>query len=225
MSEVRTHGTSSVYSGGMSSEVFNSRVLPMFGLGLAMTGASAYIGWNLPSGFLIVAFIVELLMVLTASKWAYQERGSMNVGIYLFFTALSGITLVPLLKWGLNVGGASLLLQALGTTSVTFGGLAIYSSKSKKDFSFLGGFLTMALLGVILGSIINVFVGGTLLSLTLSIISVAIFSMFVLYDMSTIRNHYSNDAYIMATIALYLDFIGLLQNIIRILGIFSSNDD
>lgn len=212
------------FVGGMSTNSFMTKVLPMFSLGLLMTGAGAYFGWNLPTFILIIAMIAELVMVFTSSKWAYAERGNANVGIFLGFATLSGMTLVPILKWALGVSGPGIIVQALGATVVTFGGLAIYGMVTKRDFSGMGSFLFMALIGVIIASIINIFIGGTTFSLIISAVSVLLFSAYVLYDMSMIRNHFSDRDYIIASLILYLDFILLFQNILQILGIVNSDD-
>jgi FtsH-binding integral membrane protein len=212
------------FSGGMTRSAFTSRVLPMFSLGLLMTSAGAYFGWNLPYPILIIAMIAELALVFTSSMWAYSEKGSLNVGIFLGFTTLSGITLVPILQWA-AFKNPMLIVQALLATTVTFGALTVIGLVSKKDFSGMGQFLMMSLLGVIFASIINVFLGSSFLSLAVSAISVVIFSGFILYDMSMIRNNFSDRDYIIASLALYLNFIGLFQNILRILGIFGSSDD
>ncbi|MFN8577294.1 MAG: Bax inhibitor-1/YccA family protein [Candidatus Sericytochromatia bacterium] len=212
------------FVGGMSTNSFMTKVLPMFSLGLLMTGVGAYFGWNLPSFVLMIAMLIEFIMVLTSSKWAYAERGSANAGIFLVFSTLSGMTLVPILKWALAVSGPGIIVQSLGATVLTFGGLAAYGMITKKDFSGMGSFLFMAVIGLIVASLINIFIGGTTLSLIISAISVVIFSAYVLYDMSMIRNNFSDRDFITASLILYLDFILLFQNILQILGIFNSDD-
>ena len=212
------------FVGGMSTNSFMTKVLPMFSLGLLMTGAGAYFGWSLPSIVLIIAMIVEFILVFTSSKWAYIERGSANVGIFLGFTTLSGMTLVPILKWALNVGGPNIIMQALGATVITFGSLAAYGAVTKKDFTGMGSFLFMALIGIIAASIVNIFIGGTTMALIISAVSVLVFSAYVLYDMSVIRKNFSDREFIIASIILYLDFILLFQNILQILGIMGSDD-
>lgn len=218
--------TQSTYQGGMSSSAFTRKVLPIFSLGLFMTGVASLIGWNLPIFFLIFAVIGELVMLFTSRLWAYNEKANANIGMFLLFTTLSGITLVPILKWGLNIGGVGLLAQALGVSAATFGGLALFGATTKRDFSGLGGFLFAAILGLILSSIATMLIGGgSLAYLLISFISVIVFSGFVLYDMAMIRRVYSDNDYIPAAIALYLDFINLFQDILRIFGILGSKDD
>jgi FtsH-binding integral membrane protein len=191
-----------------------------------MTGASSFIGWNAPAVVLILAMITEFIMILTSGMWARKENGNMNIGLFLFFTCMSGLTLVPILKWGLNIGGVGMLAQAFGVTSVTFGALSLYGITTKKDFTGIGGFLFAALIGLIISSIATMLVGGgSLAYLFISVVSVLVFSAFIVYDIAMIRRNYSDQDYVFAAIALYLDFIGLFQNILRIFGIFGSSSD
>ncbi len=212
------------YSGGMTSNGFMTRVIPMFSLGLLMTTVGSYFAWNLPFGFLIFAAIVELILIFTSSKWAYSEAANANIGLFLLFTTLTGMTLVPILKWASYTGGPGIIIQALGISALTFAALAGYGATTKKDFSGIGGFLMIALIGIIIASLVNIFIGGTMFSLIISIISVLVFSGFILYDMAVIRRNFSDRDYIVASIALYLDFILLFQNILQILGILRSDD-
>lgn len=209
---------------GMSQRVFDTRVLPLFGFGLLMTAAAAYLGRNLPFGILIGAMVGELILVFTAGLWQRKELGSLNIGLYFLLTALSGLTLIPLLQWANLRSGPFLIAQALAVTGITFGALMIYSLTTKRDFSGWGGFLVAACIGLIVAGIVNVFVGGTLFALIISCFGVVIFSAFVLYDMSLIKGQLSDADYIMAAIMLYLNFIGMFSHILRILGIMGSDD-
>jgi len=213
------------WSTGMSQRTFDTKVLPLFGVGLLLTGAAAYLGKDLPRGILIAAMIGEIALVFTSGMWQRNENRSLNMGLFFLLTALGGLAMVPLLGWANVVGGPMLIFQALGVTAITFGGLMAYSLTTKRDFSGMGGFLMAAILGLIVASIVNIFVGGTTFSLLISAAGVLIFSGFVLYDMSMIKKTYSDSDYIMASIALYLNFIGLFQNILRIMGIMGSRDD
>ena len=208
----------------MSQRVFDTRVMPLFGAGLAMTAAAAYLGRNLPFGVLIGAMIAEFILVLTSGAWQRRELGSLNLGLYFLLTALSGLTLVPLLTWAGLKGGPMLIAQALGVTGISFGSLMAYSLFSRKNFSTWGSLLFVAAIGILVAMIINIFVASNLFSLIISCLAVLLFAGFVLFDMSVIKTHYSDQDYVMAAIALYLDFIGLFQHILRIMG-FMSNDD
>lgn len=210
---------------GMSQRVFDTRVLPLFGFGLLMTAAAAYLGRYLPFGILIGAMIGEFILVLTAGFWQKKELGSLNLGLYFLLTALSGLTLVPLLQWAAGKAGPVLIAQALAVTGITFCGLMAYSLVSKKDFIGLGSFLRVAIIGLIVALLVNFFIGGSIFSLLISCFGVVIFGAFVLYDMSLIKSRLSDADYVMAAIMLYLDFIGMFQHILHILGIFGGDND
>ncbi|PIQ26775.1 hypothetical protein COW36_00520 [bacterium (Candidatus Blackallbacteria) CG17_big_fil_post_rev_8_21_14_2_50_48_46] len=191
------------WQAGMSQRVFDTRVLPLFGFGLLMTATAAYLGWNLPRGLLMAALLGEFILVLTAGIWQRKELGSLNIGLYFLLTALSGLALVPLLQWASWRGGPVLIVQALGVTGLTFGGLMVYSLTTKKDFSGMGGFLAAAGIGLLIAMLVNIFVGGSTFALIISSIAVLFFAGFVLY----------------------LDFIGMFTHILRIMGLMGSRDD
>jgi hypothetical protein len=116
--------------------------------------------------------------------------------------------------------------MAFATTTVVFTGIAIYASKSKRNFSFLGGFLLAALLALVAISIFNIFWPlSTTGMLAYSFIGVMVFSGYVLFDFSRMK-HYgvsAEDVPLMA-LSLYLDFINLFISILRIFGILQSKD-
>jgi FtsH-binding integral membrane protein len=213
------------FTGGMTSQGFITKVLPMFSLGLLMTAAGSYLGWHLTPVFWFVAMGLELVLVFTSSRWAYVERGSLNVGLFLFFATLTGISMVPILIWAGMRGGPGLIVEALGITVLTFGSLTAYGLVTKRDFSGLGSFLIPALIGIIIASVVNIFIHATFFSLIISIIAVLVFSAFILYDMAWIRRSFSDRDWIVASLALYLNFINLFQNILQILGILNSSDN
>jgi modulator of FtsH protease len=197
----------SIYEGGMTSSAFASRVMPVFGIGLLLTAAGAYIGWETSSFFKIACSILSLILVFTSSLWAYNEKGNINVGIFSLFTVVNGVTLTAILQYALKISGVGIIVQALAVTFITFSVIGIFAYTTKKDFSGLGNILFFSLIGVIIASIVNIFLGSSIFNLMISAVSVVLFSAFILYDMSNIRRNFSDRDYIVASIALYLDFI------------------
>lgn len=203
---------------GMSQRVFDTRVLPLFGGGLLLAAATSYIGLGLPIGVCIAAMIGELILVMTSGMWARNENAGLNVGLYFLVTALAGLASVPLIMWALGRGGPAMIVQAFAVSGLTFGGLMAYSLVSKRDFTGLGGFLMAGIIGLLIAGVVNIFLHSSALAFGFSVISVLIFSGFVLYDMAIIRRHFSDADYIMAAIMLFIDFMGLFQNILRLMG-------
>lgn len=212
------------WGAGMSQRVFDTRVLPLFGLGLLMAAVTAFIGIGLPPIVCIAAMIGEIILVWTASKWAYNENRAFNVGMYFLVTALAGLATVPILRWAGFVGGVGLIVQAFAVTGITFGGLMAYSLVTKRDFTGMGGFLVAALIGLIVAGVVNIFVGSSMLSMLFSVGAVLLFAGFVLYDMSIIRRHFSDRDYIIAAVMLFINFMGLFKNILYLMGIAGSDD-
>ena len=132
------------------------------------------------------------------------------------FTTVSGLTLGPLLY----TVGPSIATQAFALTAITFGGLTMYVVFSKKDFSFMSGFLMVGLITVVIGSLLNMFLfQSPMMHFMMSGVGVILFSGFILYDTSNIMRNYATDEYISATLALYLDILNLFTALLSILGL------
>ncbi|KAJ1922320.1 hypothetical protein H4219_000182 [Mycoemilia scoparia] len=134
------------------------------------------------------------------------------LGLFTFMTSLTiGIVSV---QYELDV-----VLQALILAIALFVSLTLFTFQSKYDFSKLGPILFFALLGVIFVGLINIFIPfGSTFRLVIAVVSVIIFCGFILFDTYMIINHLYPDQYIDACISLYLDFINLFLNLLRILG-------
>src|SRR5690606_1067608 len=111
------------------------------------------------------------------------------------------------------------IFQALGLTVLTFGGLSAYVLITRKDFSFLGGFLFTGLMlligGIVVLWIASAFFGVdvSLMSMAITIASTFLFMGYVLYDTSNLLHRYSTDMVVPAALALMIDFIILFRNI------------
>jgi len=141
------------------------------------------------------------------------------------FTFVSGVMLAPILQFAAQVrNGGQLVALAGGMTAAVFFVMATIATVSKRDFSFLGKFLLVGLVLLIIASLANLFLHIPALSVTVSAIAVLIFSAYLLHDVSTIvRGGQTN--YIMATLALFLDIYNIFINILNLLLIFSGQRD
>jgi FtsH-binding integral membrane protein len=116
--------------------------------------------------------------------------------------------------------GPSIATQAFALTAITFGGLTMYVVFSKKDFSFMSGFLMVGLITIVIGSLLNMFLfQSPMMHFMMSGVGVILFSGFILYDTSNIMRNYATDEYISATLALYLDILNLFTALLSILGL------
>ena len=151
-----------------------------------------------------------------------------GIGVVFAFTGLLGASIGPMLNHYLSLsGGSQIVMQALGTTALIFFALSAYVLTTRKDFSFMGGFLFVGLIAVLvcaIGMMIAGFFGVhmPLASVALSGVIALLFSGFILYDTSRIV-HGGETNYIMATTSLYLNILNLFTSLLHIIG-FASDD-
>ncbi len=146
-----------------------------------------------------------------------------GVGVVFAFTGLLGASLGPMLNHYLGLAnGGQIVMQALGGTALVFFSLSAYVLTTRKDFSFMGGFLMtglivaiVAALGMMVAGFFGVNISG--FHLALSAVIVLLMSGFILYDTSRII-HGGETNYIMATTALYLDIYNLFTSLLHLLG-------
>ena len=188
--------------------------------GIAM---AANIGYGASMGMSLGALALVFFVLPKVANSA------MGLPVTFLFTGLLGASLGPILNRYLAMqGGTEIVMQALGGTAVIFFALSAYVTTTKKDFTFMRGFLFTGLILVIvaaIGSMIASYFFGVNVSgfsLMISGVVVLLMSGFILYDTSSIiRGEQTN--YIMATVGLYLNIYNLFTSLLHILG--AMNDD
>jgi FtsH-binding integral membrane protein len=199
-------------------------VLRTFALSLAVAFVGTMAGMFVPPALFLPLSILEVVMLVAA--FIFRKRKAISYSFLYVFTFISGVTLYPIVAYYAATSGANTVILAFATTTVVFSGIAIYAAKSKRNFSFLGGFLLAALLALVAISIFNIFWPlSSAAMLAYSFIGVVVFSGYVLFDISRMK-HYgvrAEDVPLVA-LSLYLDFINLFLSILRIFGIISKND-
>lgn len=146
-----------------------------------------------------------------------NRNSSLGVVLLLVLTGLMGVMLGPILQVALHLkNGAQLVGLAAGGTGIIFMTLAGIATTSKKDFSFLGNFLMVGIILLIVASLANLFFQIPALALALSGVAVLLFSGFILYDVSRVVQGGETN-YVMATLAIYLDIYNLFVNLLQLL--------
>lgn len=146
------------------------------------------------------------------------QNSASGIWVVFGFTGLLGASLGPMLTHYLAMSnGSALVAQAMGGTALVFFGLSGYALTTRKDFSFLGGFLMVGLLVAIVASIANIFFAIPAMSLAVSAGIVLIMSGFILFDTSRIINGGETN-YIRATVSLYLNIYNLFVSMLHLLG-------
>ena len=174
-----------------------------------------------PMTYLLSAGGAMLMIWLVLPRTANSSAG---LWVVFAITGLLGFGLGPLLSYYLALpNGPQIVATAFGGTGVIFLGLSGYALTSRKDFSFMGGFLIAGLLMVFVVMLANIFLNIPALSLAISAIVIMIMSGFILYDTSRMI-HGGETNYIMMTISLYLNIYNIFISLLQILGIFGSDD-
>jgi modulator of FtsH protease len=139
------------------------------------------------------------------------------------FTGMQGASLGYILNhYAGMANGPGLIMQALGLTSVIFVALSAYALTTKKDFSFMGGFLFAGMLVMIGALVINLFVQSSIMFMAMNAGIALLMTGFILYDTSRIVNGGETN-YIRATVSLFLDFLNLFMSLLHLMGM--GNDD
>lgn len=179
-------------------------------------GVASAIGPLLP-----VLYIGEIALII-ALGFTRKATG-LNIGLLYLFAGLNGAIMGPVLAM-VNARMPGLPIQAALLTLTIFGGLTLYVMQTGKDFSFLGGTLIVALLGLIVTGFIMMFFHVAGFYLLYSFAGAVIFGGFVLYDTSNIMRRLSPGDEVAGAISLYLDLVNLFWYLLQILGIFGRRD-
>jgi len=152
------------------------------------------------------------------------ENSTAGIIVVFAITGLLGMGLGPLLNYYMAMAnGPQLVGTALGGTGVIFLGLSGYALTTRKDFSFMGGFLFIGILVVFGAMIANLFMAIPALSLAVSAGIILLMSGLILYDTSRMI-HGGETNYIRATVGLYLSIYNLFVSLLHILGALSGDD-
>jgi modulator of FtsH protease len=196
-----------------------AHVLQTFAFSLLVSFIGTLIGAMVVPPSMIMLFVVAELIMLIAAIVIRIRGKNIGYGFLYAFTAISGVTLYPVIMAYGGLLGANVVSGAFFATAAIFGGLAFYAHRSKRDFSFLGGFLFAGTIGLVLMSVISMFVSfGSVMNLVWSMVGILIFSGWVLYDVAQYRDGVASEEVPLAALNIYLDFINLFLYILRFLA-------
>ncbi|MDP2762290.1 MAG: Bax inhibitor-1/YccA family protein [Sideroxyarcus sp.] len=202
----------------------------MLALTMIPTVIGAFVGMSMDFSFMAVSPIMSSLLMFGAMMGMMFAVSALRNSVWgiaalLGFTFVAGVFLGPILQVALHLkNGAQLIGMAAGGTGIIFFSLATIATVTKKDFSFMGKFLFIGLILLIVASLANLFFQIPALSLTISSIAVLLFSAFILYDVSRIVNGGETN-YVMATLGLFLSIYNLFISLLQLLMAFSGERD
>jgi modulator of FtsH protease len=153
------------------------------------------------------------------------KNSAAGVPVLLGFTFFMGLMISRLIAMVLGFSnGADLVMMAFGGTAAVFFAMASMATVVKRDLSGLNQWLTIGVILLVVGMLINMFVASSTGMVVLSMLAVAIFSAFLLVDIKRVIDGGETN-YITATLSIYLSLINIFQNLLMLLGIFGGNDD
>lgn len=213
---------------------FLAKVFNWMAIGLGLTGVTAFMMSQSPTAmsfifgkpFVFYGLIIgELGLVLYLSARVQKISAQAATGLFILYAALNGVTLsaILLLYTGTSVAATFFV------TAGMFGAMATYGFVTKKDLSSWGSFLFMGLIGIIIASVVNIFLGSSMMSWVISGIGVVVFTGLTAYDVQKIMHIGAGGIMsqgesairkgaILGALALYLDFINLFLMLLRFLG-------
>jgi modulator of FtsH protease len=218
---------SSVVSNARTSALTTNKVLRntylLLGATLAFSALMAGVSMalNLPP-FGLITLLVYFGLLLAVTK---TQNSAWGILWTFALTGFLGLTLGPILNLYLAAlpNGSQIVMTALGTTAVAFLGLSAYAVKSGRDFSFMGGFLTIGAIGAFVLALVAYFFQLPTLSLVVSGLFLVVSGGLMLYQTSAIVNGGETN-YISATVTLYVSIYNMFLSLLHLLG-FAGGDD
>lgn len=170
-----------------------------------------------------ILMLFMLILALCSRKGLIPRRFSMNY-VYLF-TFIQGVLIYPTINYYLYDLGIGMVISIFIATIFIFASLTIYAKNNESSTVLnYGKVLTFALLGMIISSIVNIFLGSSILSIIVSALGVLIFSIYVVYDINLVKRdiQYSiindKDDLSIHVLNLYIDFINLLLDLLNLVS-------
>jgi FtsH-binding integral membrane protein len=200
-------------------------------VGLALTGVVAFFVASDPTlfriaqrGFILFA-IGELALVFMLAARIGRMQAKTATGVFLLYALLNGVTF----SYIFAVYTQTLIASTFFICALTFGALSVFGWVTKRDLTGLGGFMSMGLIGIIVASLVNLFVRSSGMQMIISYIGVLVFAGLTAYDTQTIRQMALSQpagldggvvrkGAIIGALKLYLDFILMFQYLLYIFG-------
>ncbi|MFP2924663.1 Bax inhibitor-1/YccA family protein [Pyxidicoccus sp. 3LG] len=210
-----------------SQRAFMSRVHGWMFAGLMLTGVMAFVTVSNEAllravvNARFILLLVQLGAVFALSFLAPRLSGAVAGALFLGYSALTGMTLS--IYFLIYTAGS--IAQAFFLTAGVYGAMAVYGTVTKKNLSSWGTFLFMGLIGVLLASVVNIFMRSDMLSFVVACAAVLVFAGLTAYHNQKLRGLHAASGFssaatvsIVAALTLYLDFINLFLAILRLLG-------
>lgn len=207
------------------SDTFFGRVMGYFAYAVGLTAVGTFYApfflAGKPAWIMYALFAVALGLTFSAQWW--MQKRPMNMVIFSALAVIMGITVYPLLSLAGAVGGIGLIAQALFASTAMFVAAGIIGATTKKDLSGMGKFLMLAIIGLIIVSVLQIFFHSTMMEFVISGVGIILFSAWTAYDFQQIQ-HYPDNMAMEAGFSLYLNFFNLFTSVLRFMLAFMGDD-
>ncbi len=234
---VRSVGATGAVAIDEGLRAYMLRVYNYMLMGLTLTGATAWIALNTPLGSLFfsqtaqgfslsplgwIALFAPIGLVFFLSFRIQHMSFATAQTVFWVYAGINGIALAPIVY----LYTAASVAQVFFVTAATFGAMSLWGYTTKRDLTGLGSFLFMGLIGILIASVVNMFLQSGTMSLVISVIGVLVFTGLTAYDTQKIKEEYdvghdgtvAGKNAIMGALRLYLDFINLFLMLLRLMG-------
>lgn len=197
-----------------------SKVLGLLAFAFLFTCAGVLVGSQLGPSTYLLGLIGSLVLVFALI--GLREKSPINLVLLYAFATFEGIFIGPLLDSFISRGMGSIVLNAAAGTAAIALLAGMYGFTTKRDLSGLGGILFVGLIGVVITSLIGFFLHLPGLYVVISMVVVALFSGYIIYDLNRLaRTKYATEGdAIMFTVGIYLDMLNIFLALLQLLSIF-----
>ncbi|AVH75782.1 Bax inhibitor-1 family protein [Weissella koreensis] len=238
MDNLRSKGPRLVNPGTSGLNSFFLKVYSYMGMALLVTAATVFIGVTMFAQQILalttgIVPTLVLFAILFGISWvaarSAMDNPARSFGLLMAYSVIMGLFFTSILLYMTP----QTIILAFITTAALFMGMALYGATTKRDMSKMGTIVFGAVFALIIGGLLNIFIGGTVLYMLISWAGVVIFAIITAYDMNRLKqmyvqiagNHQAEQGVaVYGALSLYLDFINLFLYILRIFGMSSNNN-
>lgn len=200
-----------------------TKVLRVFGYSLIVSAIGAYCGQFIPPILFIPLMVAEFIILLFAF---FVRKKQIGYPLMFLFTFISGMTMYPILVYYLNLLSGEVVAGIFFSTAIIFTLLGTVGYKIEQNLQGIGKYLMIALIGLIVTSLISIFIPfKTMGVFLLSVAGIIIFSLYAVYDFNQLKHGVWTEQDVPRLVLnIYLDFINLFLHLLRLVGILSSDE-
>ena len=201
------------------------KVLGLLGFAFLFTAGGAVIGRSLGPGAFLLSIVGSFATVIALQF--LRDRSPLNLALLYGFATFEGMALGLILEAYVAQGLGGAVFNAAATTAAVTLAAGAYGYTTKRDLSGLGGILLVGLIGVVVASVVGIFVQLPLLYIVISAVAAVLFTGFLVFDLNRVANSRgaTEGQAILLAVSVYLDIFNLFLALLRLFGFAGSSDD